>query len=97
MHILFFGYGSHATKINSYCHEYFYSREQPIYSGIKRTGTKTDIEIFHSYEELSKKKIDIDCVFITANNSHHLDIFKKCLKNKIKFIYGSTYFTAKSF
>ena len=26
-------------------------------------------------------------MFITANNSHHLDIFKKCLESKIKFIY----------
>ena len=87
MHILFFGYGSHAKKIKSFCHEYFYLKEQPIYSGIKRTKSKTDIEIFHSYEELSKKKLDIDCVFITANNSNHLDIFKKCLESKIKFIY----------
>lgn len=87
MHILFYGYGSHAKKIKSCCDEYFISKEKPIYSGIKRSKTKTDIEIYHSIEELLSKKSAIDCVFITANNSHHLDIFKKCIEKEIKFIY----------
>ena len=45
MHILFYGYGSHAKKIKSFCDEYFFSKELPNYSGIKRLLIKTDIKI----------------------------------------------------
>jgi len=87
MHILFYGYGSHAKKIKSCCDEFFILKEKPIYSGIRRSKTETDIEIYHSIEEVLSKKSEIDCVFITANNSNHLNIFKKCIEKEIKFIY----------
>ena len=87
MHILFFGYGSHAKIIKSFCDEYFISKGIPIYSGIKRSWIKTDINIYKSVDEVISKNGKIDCVFITANNSSHLEIFKTCIEKKIKFIY----------
>ena len=87
MHILFFGYGSHAKNIKSFCDEYFISKELPVYSGIKRSCIKADIDVYKSLDEVVSKNGEIDCVFITANNSYHLEIFKNCIEKKIKFIY----------
>ena len=84
MHILFFGYGSHAKNIKSCCDEYLISHEDTIYSGIKRSNIKTDIDIFNSIDEVLLKNGSIDCVFITANNFYHLDIFKTCIEKKNK-------------
>lgn len=87
MHILFYGYGSHAKNIKSLCDEYFIFKKLPTYSGIKRTLINTDIDLYKSIDEIEVNKGEIDCVFITANNSAHLEIFKTCIKKNIKFIY----------
>ena len=87
MHILFFGYGSHAKNIKTCCDKYLISNVETIYSGIKRSNIKTDINIFKSIDEALLKNGPIDCVFITANNSYHLEIFKTCIEKKIQFIY----------
>ena len=87
MHILFYGYGSHAKKLKTCCEDYFKSKSKILFSGIRRSSVNTDINMFDSLEEVCKLNAEINCVFIAANNNYHLDIFKKCLKKKIKFIY----------
>ena len=87
MNILFFGYGSHARKLKKCCEDYFKFSTKPKFIGIRRSKIKADIEIFNSIEEVLSIFSEINCVFISANNSSHLDIFKKCIQKKIKFIY----------
>lgn len=87
MHILFYGYGSHAKRLKKSCEDYFKGYKNIIFSGIKRKKVIADIDIFSNLEEVVITNGVIDCVFITANNQFHLEIFKKCISHKINYIY----------
>ena len=87
MNILFFGYGSHSRKLKKCCEDYFKFLPKPNFVGIKRSKIKTDIEIYTSLSQVLSVYSEINCVFISANNSSHLDIFKECIQQNIEFIY----------
>ena len=87
MHILLYGYGSHARRIKSCCLDYFKECKDIFFSGIKRQKIDTDISLVSSIDEATSLYGKINCVFIASSNSSHLEIFKKCLDKKIEFIY----------
>ena len=76
-----------SKKLKSLCKDYFQEKDNLVFTGIKRNIAGSDIPIFSSIKEVKNLYGKIDCVFITANNESHLDIFKECLGNGINYIY----------
>jgi len=87
MHILFYGYGSHARRLKSCCLEYYKDSKGIIFSGIKRKRSSADVNLTYSIDEAVYLYGEVNCVFIASSNSSHLDVFKQCIDKKIEFIY----------
>lgn len=88
LNILIFGYGSHGKKIKNLVRKL--NSEDFIFNfiGICRSIKKdSDIELFSSLQDVKKKVVNIDCVFITTPDHSHLEIFKECVESEIPFIY----------